>query len=352
MDASRKSRIHPWRGRLARVREGRVGFACATCALIALVVGGASAPARADAIQEFVESLNEMTQEVHRDRMQNDPSYRHKVNGDSLLREERFAEAASQYTEAVRHADGNDRVNLIRALQGYCLVRSNQPREGLAALDRSIADSIGMGDVPWVQRAKGMAHGMLGDLDSAISAFSASIEKEPTAMAYAGRGMAHYQQNRPDLALQDYREALRLRPGDAQIEAGVTFLAEVAASAKYLADMARRKGAQRSASGLVFIPLDPGSGRRPAATDTVRVHYHGTLRDGTVFDSSKDRGAPFTARLDKLIPCWIEGVQKMRVGGRSKMGCPARLAYGDRGAPPRIPAGAALVFEMELLAIE
>jgi FKBP-type peptidyl-prolyl cis-trans isomerase FkpA/FKBP-type peptidyl-prolyl cis-trans isomerase FklB len=83
----------------------------------------------------------------------------------------------------------------------------------------------------------------------------------------------------------------------------------------------------------------------------VKVHYHGTLSDGTVFDSSVKRGEPATFPLNGVIPCWTEGVQQMKVGGKSRLVCPSELAYGDRGAPPLIRPGATLVFEVELLEI-
>jgi FKBP-type peptidyl-prolyl cis-trans isomerase FkpA len=127
--------------------------------------------------------------------------------------------------------------------------------------------------------------------------------------------------------------------------------AEKAASDAFAADMAQEPGAQVFDSGLVFIPVEEGTGENPTASDTVRVHYHGTLRDGTVFDSSVDRGEPISFPLSGVIPCWTEGVQKMRVGGKAKLVCPAGIAYGDRGTGP-IPGGATLLFDVELIAIE
>jgi FKBP-type peptidyl-prolyl cis-trans isomerase FkpA len=122
-------------------------------------------------------------------------------------------------------------------------------------------------------------------------------------------------------------------------------------SADYVYQMSQSPGAQRSASGMVYIPVVVGTGASPRATDTVNVHYHGTLRDGTVFDSSVDRGEPISFPLDGVIACWTEGVQKMKVGGKAKLVCPSDTAYGDQGQGP-IPGGAALTFEVELLGIE
>lgn len=123
-------------------------------------------------------------------------------------------------------------------------------------------------------------------------------------------------------------------------------------SVAFLEKMAKEKGAVTSASGLVFIPVAAGSGATPKATDKVKVHYKGTLRDGTVFDSSIERGQPASFPLNGVIPCWTEGLQKMKVGGKARLACPAAIAYGDRGAPPKIKPGAALLFEVELLGVE
>lgn len=126
---------------------------------------------------------------------------------------------------------------------------------------------------------------------------------------------------------------------------------EKEASVAFLAEMAQEAGADRSASGVIYIPIAAGTGPNPTAADTVRVHYHGTLRDGTVFDSSVERGEPISFPLSGVIPCWTEGVQKMMVGGKGRLVCPSDTAYGDAGQGP-IPGGAVLVFEVELLGIE
>jgi len=116
-------------------------------------------------------------------------------------------------------------------------------------------------------------------------------------------------------------------------------------------DFAAAPGAVKTSSGLIYRELRAGSGASPAATDTVKVHYRGTLVDGTEFDSSYKRNEPAEFPLNRVIPCWTEGVQRMKVGGKSQLVCPSAIAYGERGSPPAIPGGATLVFEIELLGI-
>jgi FKBP-type peptidyl-prolyl cis-trans isomerase FkpA/FKBP-type peptidyl-prolyl cis-trans isomerase FklB len=133
--------------------------------------------------------------------------------------------------------------------------------------------------------------------------------------------------------------------------AAVVAAAEKKAGQSFLARAAAEPGAKKTESGLVISTLTVGTGPSPKATDKVKVHYHGTLADGSVFDSSRQRGQPATFPLNGVIKCWTEGLQQMKVGGKSRLVCPAELAYGDRGAPPRIKPGATLVFEVELLGI-
>jgi FKBP-type peptidyl-prolyl cis-trans isomerase FkpA len=137
----------------------------------------------------------------------------------------------------------------------------------------------------------------------------------------------------------------------AQTRAAAAAAEEKKAGQAFLEKAAKEKGAKKTASGLIYTEIKPGTGEQPKATDKVKVHYQGTLTDGTVFDSSIERGQPATFPLNGVIKCWTEGVQLMKVGGKSKLVCPSDLAYGDHGSPPKIKPGATLVFEVELLDI-
>lgn len=123
--------------------------------------------------------------------------------------------------------------------------------------------------------------------------------------------------------------------------------ADVAAAAA-----AKEPGASVTSSGLVYRALKEGTGASPAVTDTVKVHYRGSFPDGKEFDSSYKRNEPTEFPLNRVIPCWTEGVQKMKVGGKAKLTCPAAIAYGSRGAGGVIPPNATLQFEIELLEVK
>ena len=129
-------------------------------------------------------------------------------------------------------------------------------------------------------------------------------------------------------------------------------LAETRANAlnkTYLDKAAKEKGAQKLPSGILYIPSKEGTGATPKPTDKVKVNYKGTLTDGTVFDSSYDRGTPAEFPVSGVIKCWTEGLQKMKVGGKAKLVCPSETAYGKRGQQPTIRPDSVLNFDVELL---
>jgi FKBP-type peptidyl-prolyl cis-trans isomerase FkpA len=115
---------------------------------------------------------------------------------------------------------------------------------------------------------------------------------------------------------------------------------------------AAEKGAVKTESGLVYLPMQEGSGATPGVKDTVKVNYRGTLPDGKEFDSSYKRGKPAEFRMDGVIKCWTEGLQRMKAGGKARLVCPSALAYGEAGSGELILPGATLVFEVELLEVK
>ncbi len=127
---------------------------------------------------------------------------------------------------------------------------------------------------------------------------------------------------------------------------------EKASGGKFIEDYLKKNSkAKKTASGLVYEVLKAGTGASPKETDTVEVHYHGTLTNGEVFDSSVDRGKTISFPLNRVIKGWTEGLQLMKEGGKARLVIPSELAYGDAGAPPKIPGGATLIFEVELFKV-
>jgi FKBP-type peptidyl-prolyl cis-trans isomerase FkpA/FKBP-type peptidyl-prolyl cis-trans isomerase FklB len=207
---------------------------------------------------------------------------------------------------------------------------------------------------------------------AAVAPAHADPKTEDEKILYAlglavGQNLGTFNLTEAELKLveQGLRDAVTKKPAKVELQtygpklqefqrARATALAatEKKAGEAYVAKAAGEKDTKKLASGILVTTLKPGTGASPAATDKVKVHYHGTLIDGTVFDSSVQRNEPATFPLNQVIKCWTEGVQQMKVGGKSRLVCPADAAYGDRGAPPRIKPGATLVFEVELLAIE
>jgi len=146
-----------------------------------------------------------------------------------------------------------------------------------------------------------------------------------------------YNQKIQELA-QERRKAL----GEKQAAAGKDFLEKAS----------KEKNAVKTTSGMLFIPLTEGKGESPKVTDSVKVNYRGTLIDGREFDSSYKRSNPVEFNLGQVIPCWTEGLQKMKPGGKARLVCPPNLAYGDKGAGALILPGATLDFEVELLEVK
>jgi FKBP-type peptidyl-prolyl cis-trans isomerase FkpA len=122
--------------------------------------------------------------------------------------------------------------------------------------------------------------------------------------------------------------------------------------AEFAEKAAKEKGAVKTESGLVYRALKEGSGKQPVRSSTVKVNYKGTFVDGKVFDASDRHGGPATFPLNRVIPCWTEGVQRMKVGGKAQLVCPPAIAYGERGAPGAVPPNSTLVFEVELLDVQ
>jgi FKBP-type peptidyl-prolyl cis-trans isomerase FkpA len=120
----------------------------------------------------------------------------------------------------------------------------------------------------------------------------------------------------------------------------------------FLDKIAKEKGAIKTDSGLVYLSLKEGNGASPKSADTVKVNYRGSLPDGKEFDSTYKRGAPLELKLDRVIKCWSEGLQKMKPGGKARLACPPALAYGDTGVGDVILPGAALAFDVELLEVK
>jgi FKBP-type peptidyl-prolyl cis-trans isomerase FkpA len=207
--------------------------------------------------------------------------------------------------------------------------------------------------------------------DDPVSSFSSDEERTIYALGVAigeniAESIAEFHLTKSELEIVDsgFRDALNDQPYKVEMDVfgpQINQLAndrmqsgmseEKAAAVAFADRVAAEPGAERTASGLVFVPITEGTGEMPTPADRVRVHYHGTLRDGSVFDSSVDRGEPVSFSLSEVIPCWTEGVQRIRVGGKAKLLCPSSIAYGDAGTRG-IPGGAALLFEVELLAIE
>jgi len=153
---------------------------------------------------------------------------------------------------------------------------------------------------------------------------------------------------KPAVKLEEKQEAIQKLASERRNAQGAALAKR---SEGYLEKAAKEPGAIKTASGLVYVPLKEGTGPSPTADSRVKVAYEGKLVDGKVFDASSRHGGSATFPLNGVIPCWTEGVQKLKVGGKARLVCPAALAYGDRGAGADVPPGATLDFQVELLEI-
>lgn len=286
-------------------------------------------------------------------KVQDDKRAQHEARGDEHLQRRRFREAIEEFDAAIAM---DPKAARLYVKKGIALYSGGKPKEALPLMDKAV-QLIGddESEAWWPLYHKGMALGVSGDMEGAIKNFSASIKLKPNHENYSGRARGYIQQQKPEQALADIKAALRHDPNHRQLKALAAHLESQVetqkASAAFLKAMAAKKGAQKTDSGLIYFELKKGEGKSPNSKDTVKVHYHGTLYDGTVFDSSVSRGQPISFSLTQVIPCWTEGLQKMRVGGKARLICPAEIAYGNRGGGP-IKPGSALAFEVELLGIE
>ena len=177
-----------------------------------------------------------------------------------------------------------------------------------------------------------------------------SFNLNPAELEFVKQGLTDgVTGKKPLVEISAYNEKVQTLARERRKEMGDKL---AAVGKEFLEAAAREKGAVKSDSGMVYLSLNEGTGDSPKATDTVKVNYRGSLPDGKEFDSSYKRGKPGEFRLDSVIKCWGEGVQKMKAGGKAKLVCPASLAYGDAGAGELILPGATLVFEVELLEIK
>ncbi|MCP3099500.1 FKBP-type peptidyl-prolyl cis-trans isomerase [Myxococcus sp. K15C18031901] len=190
----------------------------------------------------------------------------------------------------------------------------------------------------------------LSEDDKTIYALGLSVGKDlslfaltPAEQEVLQRGIVDGINGTPSsIEPKDYASKIQAFAKSRQAQAGEAALARAA----------KEPGAVKLPSGVVYRELTPGTGKSPRAIDTVKVHYEGRLVDGTVFDTSAKRGIPVEFPLNGVIPCWTQGVAKMKVGGKARLTCPGATAYGERPPPgSRIPPNAVLIFDVELVDI-
>ncbi len=225
------------------------------------------------------------------------------------------------------------------AVSAFAVAACNKPAAPAASPSPAAATGDLQSDDQKVIYALGV---MLGQNVANLNISEAELELVKRGLADGATG------KKPAVEMEQFAPKIQQF---AQARAAAQAVAEKGKAQAFRDAAAKEAGAVTTNSGLVFTSVKAGTGNSPSGSDTVKVHYRGTLTDGTEFDSSYKRGQPIEFPLNGVIPCWTEGVQKMKVGEKAKLVCPSELAYGDRGSPPKIPGGATLVFEVELLDI-
>ena len=183
-------------------------------------------------------------------------------------------------------------------------------------------------------------------INNQLSVFNMS----PEELKYVQQGMSDASAGKklaidPKASMQKLDELAKARMAKAAEK-------QKALAQPFLEKAATEKGAQKSASGLIYTEIKAGTGAQPKATDIVKIHFTNTLADGKEIQNTIKRGQPMEIPLNRIFPCFTEGIGMMKVGGKAKLVCPSDIAYGDMGNPPIIPGGAALVFEVELLDVK
>jgi FKBP-type peptidyl-prolyl cis-trans isomerase FklB len=180
--------------------------------------------------------------------------------------------------------------------------------------------------------------GIKVDVDTLVSGIKAALAGEPSQLS----------ENETNSTLQKFQQEMQAEQEKAAAAAGGE---NAKAGTEYLATNGKRQGVTTTASGLQYEIIKKADGPKPSKEDTVRVHYHGTLIDGTVFDSSVDRAEPAEFGVGQVIAGWTEALQLMPKGSKWKLFIPSKLAYGERGAGEDIGPNSTLIFEVELLDI-
>ena len=241
-------------------------------------------------------------------------------------------------------------VSLVAVVAFVAYARTQDPAKPAAspsasasaapAAGASAASGLTADDTPKVLYALGV---LMGQQVKILNLTAAELDHVKRGLSDAANG------KKPEVDMQTYAPKLQ-QFGTARMKLAAD--AEKAKGAAFLESAAKEAGAVQTPSGMVYKELTAGSGQQPTPADTVKVNYRGTLTDGTEFDSSYARNQPAEFPLRGVIPCWTEGVARMKVGGKARLVCPASIAYGEQGHPPTIPGGATLVFEVELLEVQ